>query len=192
VHAVAKAPAGDALKLKPIRIGLYDQYGGSMPSGWTRWLFEQYEFPFQVVYPPTLDAGDLKAKFDVLVFPDGAIRRGNVGGRGTGGGGRGGFAPVTADSVPDEYKGWVGRISDDKTMPQLQKFVESGGSIVTIGSSTSVAEVFGIPVKNYLTEKGPPASAREILHSGSALESERGQPQSAGVRHACAIGRILR
>ena len=52
VHAVAKAPAGDALKLKPVRIGLYDQYGGSMPSGWTRWLFEQYEFPFEVVYPP--------------------------------------------------------------------------------------------------------------------------------------------
>ena len=51
VHAVAKAPTGDAMKLKPIRIGLYDQYGGSMPSGWTRWLFEQYEFPFEVVYP---------------------------------------------------------------------------------------------------------------------------------------------
>ena len=68
VHALAKAPAGDALKLKPIRIGLYDSYGGSMPSGWTRWLFEQYEMPFQVVYPATLDAGDLKNKFDVLVF----------------------------------------------------------------------------------------------------------------------------
>ena len=78
VHAVAKAPAGDALKLKPIRIGLYDSYGGSMPSGWTRWLFEQYEFPFQVVYPATLDAGDLKSKFDVLVFTDGAIRRGGA------------------------------------------------------------------------------------------------------------------
>ncbi len=65
VHAVAKAPSGDALKLKPIRIGLYDSYGGSMPSGWTRWLFEQYEFPFQVVYPSTLDAGDLRSKFDV-------------------------------------------------------------------------------------------------------------------------------
>ena len=37
-----------------------------MPSGWTRWLFEQYEFPFQVVYPQTLDAGDLKSKFDVI------------------------------------------------------------------------------------------------------------------------------
>ena len=47
VMAEAKAPGGPALKLKPVRIGLYDQYGGSMPSGWTRWLFEQYEFPFR-------------------------------------------------------------------------------------------------------------------------------------------------
>jgi hypothetical protein len=158
VHAVAKAPAGEALKLKPIRIGLYDQYGGSMPSGWTRWLFEQYEFPFQVVYPAALDAGDLKAKFDVIVFPDGAIRRGNAGGRGQG---RGGFGANT-EPVPDEYKDWVGRISDDKTMPQLQKFVESGGSVLTIGSSTSVAEVFGIPVKNHLTEKGPDGKDRPL------------------------------
>ena len=80
VHAVAKAPSGDALKLKPIRIGLYDSYGGNMPAGWTRWLFEQYEFPFQMVYPTTLDAGDLKSKFDVIVFTDGEIRRGGAGG----------------------------------------------------------------------------------------------------------------
>ncbi len=93
VHALAKAPAGDALKLKPIRIGLYDSYGGSMPAGWTRWLFEQYDFPAQTVYPATLDAGDLKSKFDVLVFTDGAARLGaggGRGGRGGGGGGRGG------------------------------------------------------------------------------------------------------
>ncbi len=155
-HAVAKAPAGEALKLKPIRIALLDQYGGSMPSGWTRWLFEQYEFPFQVVYPPALDAGDLKSKFDVLVFPDGAIRRGNAGGRGQG---RGGAQP---DSVPPEYRDRVGRITDEKTVPQLRKFLESGGSIVTVGSSTSVAEVFGIPVKNYLTEKGPDGKDRPL------------------------------
>ena len=36
------------MKLKPVRIGLWDQYGGSMPSGWTRWIFEQCEFPFEV------------------------------------------------------------------------------------------------------------------------------------------------
>jgi len=158
VHAVAKAPSGDALKLKPIRIGLYDQFGGSMPSGWTRWLFEQYEFPFEVVYPPALDAGDLKSKFDVLVFADGAIRRGGATGRG---GGAGFGAPDPA-AIPPEYKNVAGRITDDKTMPQLKKFVESGGSIVTIGSSTSLAEVFGLPVKNYLTEKGPDGKDRAL------------------------------
>jgi hypothetical protein len=101
VYAVAKAPAGDALKIKPIRIGLYDSYGGSMPSGWTKWLFEQYEMPFQVVYPTMLDAGDLKSKFDVIVFVAGTLGgRGGRNGRrcsggrrrasGGGGGGAGG------------------------------------------------------------------------------------------------------
>src|SRR5205807_7075315 len=102
VHAVAKAPGGEGLRIKPIRIGLYDQYGGLMPSGWTRWLFEQYEFPFEVVYPPALDTGDLKSKFDVLVFTDGAIRRGaTAGGRGMGAGGF--FAPPDPSAIPPEY-----------------------------------------------------------------------------------------
>ena len=59
--------------LKPVRIGLWDRYGGSMPSGWTRWLLEQFEFPFRVVYPPELDKGGLREKFDVLILVDGAI-----------------------------------------------------------------------------------------------------------------------
>jgi hypothetical protein len=159
-YAVATAPKGEAMKLKPIRIGLYDSYGGSMPSGWTRWLFEQYEFPFTVIYPKNLDAGDLKSKFDVIVLTDGAVRRGGAGGRGGGGGGRGGAQDP--NSIPEEYRDHLGTISDATTMPALKKFVESGGSVVTIGSSTSIAEVFGIPVKNYLTEKGPDGKDRAL------------------------------
>src|SRR2546427_1786540 len=91
--AVPARPAGDAMKLKPVRIGLYDQYGGSMPSGWVRWMFEQYEFPFEVVYPKGLDAGNLSAKYDVIVFVDGGIPAapGAGGGRGGGGGDVGDF-----------------------------------------------------------------------------------------------------
>ena len=61
VEAVAKAPSGTGAtaRLRPLRIGLWDTYGGSMPSGWTRWLLEQFEFPFQVVFPKTLDEGNL-------------------------------------------------------------------------------------------------------------------------------------
>ena len=99
-----------------------------------------------------------------------------AGGRGGGGGGFGRGA-VDPESIPDEYRDHLGSITDEKTMPQLKKFVESGGSIVTIGSSTSMAEVFGLPVKNYLTEKGPDGKdralpRREVLHSGVAAEDE--------------------
>ena len=70
---VSERPAGGLYKLAKPRLGLWDQYGGSMPSGHVRWLLEQFEFDFEVVYPQTLDAGNLKAKYDVLLFPDGGI-----------------------------------------------------------------------------------------------------------------------
>jgi hypothetical protein len=149
VYAMAKAPAGEALKIKPVRIGLYDQFGGLMPSGWTRWLFEQFEFPFEVVYPQTLDAGNLKSKFDVLVFTDGAIRRGAATGRGMRG-----AAQIDPQSVPEEFRGWLGRITVEKTVPMVKQFVESGGSVLTVGSSTSMADLLGVPVSNYLVEQG--------------------------------------
>jgi hypothetical protein len=192
VYALAKAPSGDALKIKPIRIGLYDSYGGSMPSGWTRWLFEQYEMPFQVVYPTMLDAGDLKSKFDVIVFVAGTLGGGR-GGRGVGGAPVGGDAPPAgaaagADAtaaaangragrggrgggggrggnanVPEEYRERVGRVSEDITVPALKKFVELGGTLVTIGSSTNSAVTdFALPVKSYLTEMGPDGRERNL------------------------------
>lgn len=157
VYAVAQAPTGAAFRIPRIRIGLYDQYGGLMPSGWTRWLFEQYEFPFEMVYPQTLDAGDLRSRFDVLVFPDGAMRAAGAGGRG-GGGGRGG-AP---EDVPEEYRAWEGRITPEKTIPQIERFVDSGGAVITVGSSTSMAELLGVPVSNSLTEKGPDGRQRAL------------------------------
>jgi hypothetical protein len=141
-HGVVKAPTGEAMKIRPIRIGLYDQYGGNMPSGWTRWLFEQYDFPFTTVNADTLDAGDIKSKFDVLVLTDGAARLADSGpGSRGGGGGRGGNANLPG-----------GRITAEKTVAQLKRFVELGGTIVSIGSSTTVGQALGLPVKNFLTE----------------------------------------
>ncbi len=141
VQGAATAPSGAMTRINPVRIGLYDQYGGLMPSGWTRWLFEQFEFPFELVYPQTIDAGNLRSKFDVIVFTDGAYRRAGRGGRGGGGG-------PAADpvNIPAEYRGWLGRITEDKSIPEIKKFVEAGGAIVTVGSSTGIAEVMGIAV----------------------------------------------
>jgi hypothetical protein len=130
------------------RIALWDTYGGSMQSGWTRWMFEQYHFPFKVVYPQEFDAGDLKSKFDVIVFVGGAIP-GVGGGRGGfgGGGGRGG-----AQEVPAEFTTWTGRITPEKTIPQLKAFLEAGGTIVTVGSSANLAYQLKLPVHNALVD----------------------------------------
>ena len=183
VYAVAKSPAGEAYKLKPIRIGLYDQYGGLMPAGWIRWIFEQYEFPFEMVYPKTLDAGDLKSKFDVIVFTDGAYRRPGLGGRGGGG-----FANRIPDDVPEQYQAWLGTITGDKTIPQIKKFVDSGGSVVTIGSSTTMGEILGVPVTNHLVEKGPdgkdrPLPAEKFYIPGTLLKAniDNTQPLAFGM-----------
>ena len=145
----AKRPAGDAIQLKPIRIGLYDEYGGLMTAGWIRWLFEQYEFPFELVYPKALDAGNLRARFDVLVFSDGAYRS-----RGSERATMLESNPPRSEEIPEQYRSHLGKLTEETTIPQLQKLLAAGGSIVTIGSSTGIAELLGVPLENHLTEMG--------------------------------------
>lgn len=158
--ATTAKPAGEALKLNPVRIGLWDQYGGSMPSGWIRYIFElTHPVKYDLVFPPALDAGNLAQKYDVLIFPDGAIpaAAGEAGG-GRGGamagpaaaGGRGAMAGPS--NIPAEYQGRQGRITAETTIPMLKKFVEDGGTIIAIGDSASIAGHLGIPAGNGLVE----------------------------------------
>ncbi len=128
------------------RIGLADRYGGSMPSGWIRFLLEQFEFPFEVVYPERLDTGNLHKDFDLLIFPDGLISA--RGGRFGGGGGR----DPKPEDVPPEYRDHLGAITAARTVPALQEFMHAGGTVVTIGGSTSLAQMLGLPFSNHLAE----------------------------------------
>jgi hypothetical protein len=70
--AVAAKPAGEAMMLRRPRIALWDRSGGSVPSGWTRYVLEKFEFPFTVVSQDVLEQGKLAEKFDALVFVDDA------------------------------------------------------------------------------------------------------------------------
>ena len=195
--AAAAQPRGEALQLRSSRIGLWDRYGGSMESGHIRWLFEQeYPVPYELVYAPALNAGNLRSKFDVLIFPEGGIpaeggRGGRLGGAAApdaaagiagpaapgaaaaagGRGGRGG-----AGNVPDEYKDQVGNVNAAQTIPALRRFVEEGGTIVTIGGSTSLAQYFGLPVSSALTETDAAGAVKRLPNTkfyvpGSVLET---------------------
>jgi len=172
--AVAQVPTGAAIELHPTRLALVDQYGGSMPSGWIRWLLEQFEFPFTVVYPQALDAGDLHAKYDVILFADGSIRPPNARGFG-GGGGYFGRMALKPEDVPEEFRPWMGNITAAKTIPQLAAFVNDGGTVLAIGSSTSIAAYLKLPIVNAPMEmvKGQlqPVPADRFYIPGSLLKA---------------------
>jgi hypothetical protein len=164
---IQTSPKGEALQMGPVRIGLWDQYGGSMPSGWTRWLFEQYEFPFEVVYPPKLDAGDLKSQFDVLVFVTGAIPAGEV--NLTPHSRSRGFGSMRPANIPAEYEDRLGGITADKTIPHLLKFMEEGGTVLTIGSSINLGGFAGVSAKSHLVDETGNPLPREVYFVPSSI-----------------------
>lgn len=147
IFTAVNTKPNDMLPVQPMRIALWDRYGGSMPSGWLRWIFEQYHFPAQVIYAKEIDGGKLNDKYDVIVFVDGAIpsmraeeaspymER----------------EPKTED-IPAMYHNTLGRISPQKSIPAIKSFIENGGKVIAIGSSANLAYHLNLPVKNALTE----------------------------------------
>ncbi len=169
-EAVDFIPTVKSNELKPVRIGLWDRYGGSMPSGWTRWLLEQFEFSFEVVYPKTLNEGNLNKNYDLLIFVDGAIpplktanssqsqypeRASNV----------------KPESIPVEFRNWLGSITADTTIPKLKEFLNDGGSILTIGTSTALGYYNNLPLTNHMVNsKGEQLPREEYFIPASILQ----------------------
>jgi hypothetical protein len=136
-----------------------------MASGWTKWMLEQFEYPFEVVYPQRLDAGDLNKDFDVQLFASDMIP-----------------ADLSAaaqrpqpapDSIPAEYRSWLGHITAEKTVPQLDAFARAGGSVVTIGSAHRLAAAMGAPVQDVLTRAdGKPLASTDFFIPGAVMKTE--------------------
>ena len=171
---VSTTPSSSALKIGPVRIGLWDRYGGSTASGWTRWLFEQFEFPYQLVFPKDLDAGNLNDKFDVLVFVSNAIPPGgvNMAPRAST---REGTQP-NAEDIPAEYRGGSDTSPPRRRSRSLRSFSRRAARS-SIGSSTNLGPHLGLPMGNHLVDRNGnfknrpvdlqklrPQDARRLVH----------------------------
>jgi hypothetical protein len=143
--------------LKRVRVALVDRYGGWSTAGWIRWLLERYEFPFDVVYPPLLDAGNLGSRYDVVILPSEAVPH------------HGGAWKDLPDAatIPSDYADEVGEITRTQTIPALKRFVESGGTVLAIGRATALARYLDLPVSQPLA----PLPARSFLVPGSVLRA---------------------
>jgi hypothetical protein len=154
-------------ELKRQRIGMYQRYGGgNMDEGWTRWVLEQWGFPYTSVMDKEIKAGGLEAKYDVIILPADSVAA-MTGERPEGpaaaGRGRGGFGGPPAN-VPPEYRSGFGREGSDA----LKAFVQKGGTVVTFGEAGALPiERFGLPLRNVVADRRP----TEFWSPGSTLKA---------------------
>jgi hypothetical protein len=105
----------------------------------------------------------LNAKYDVLIFVDGGIPAAS----------QTSSTPLQIiPNVPAEYANQQGRVTTDKTMPEIKRFIESGGTVITIGdSSMNLAQYLRLPVENHLTENGQALPRTKFFTPGSLLSA---------------------
>ena len=129
----ASQKAANWKQLRRPRIGLYKSFVPASDEGWTRWLLEQFEFAYASVSNGEIQAGHLRDRYDVVVFPDQPLRDLQDG-----------FAK---GAMPEEFTGGI----EDSGARALREFAAQGGTLVFLNRSTGYAtEMLGVKAKNVL------------------------------------------
>jgi len=129
----------DAYKINTPRVAMYKSYVASMDEGWTRFIFENYDFPVASLSDADVRAGNLRAKYDVVLIPGELSERQIIEGH-------------RAGTVPPEYAGGMGEAG----VQSLREFVNDGGTLVAMDAAVEfAARQFALPVTNVLVDVRP-------------------------------------
>ena len=125
----AQRPSSGTVRLGAARVGVYHAWGGNMDEGWTRWLLEQFEFPYVGVHDEDIRAGKLSERFDAIVLPDATYKEMLTG--------------LSPHTMPDEYTGGM----TPRGVANLYEFVAGGGTLIAMDNASELPLVaFGLPV----------------------------------------------
>ena len=124
-----KSPIANPIK-PGIRIGIYqNSRAGNMDEGWTRYVFDSFNVPYQSLSETSINADNARAKFDVIVLPSEQSR----------------VAP-DADTDAESARG-----ISDAGFKNLARFVEDGGTLICFdGSCGQLIKQWRLPLKNVL------------------------------------------
>jgi len=145
-YAVASAPAVKSHDVDIPRIGYIHSWTRTQDEGWVRAALDTYGVPYQYFGENSVaKMGDLRAKFDVILYPHGGSGVGNVGGGRGGRGGGGADVPVPYKSTkqfpalgfPDSTDDIRGALGEDG-MKSLYAFVQHGGTLITEGNTSQI------------------------------------------------------
>ncbi len=102
-----------------------------MDEGWTRWVFDHYEFPYTLVHNKDVKAGNLHDRFDAIVIPD--ERPKDI------------LEGLDYSTIVPEYKGGLG----NDGWKALEDFVHEGGTLVALGEASDLLiDKLPLPVKD--------------------------------------------
>ncbi|HEX9581263.1 MAG TPA: M14 metallopeptidase family protein [Gemmatimonadales bacterium] len=154
IRGLAAAPPAELGALRRSRLGVYRTYVTEWVDdwvageGWTRWMFDQYGIRYDSVMNRDVRAGNLGARFDVMVIPDQGV--GDIlGGYREG---RRQFELPHQALPPAQYVGGIGT----EGVQQLRAFVEGGGTLVLVDRACDLAtDHLGLPVRNVLAGLSP-------------------------------------
>src|SRR3954468_21377944 len=145
--AVATAPNVKTHDLDVPRIGYIHSWTRTQDEGWWRAAFDTFGVPYTYFADQKLKEGNLRAKYDVLVFP-------HVGGSAVSqvnGMPKTGNAPLPYKKTPetpnlayvdssDDIRGGMGL----EGLAELVKFVQEGGTLITEGSTATILPAYGV------------------------------------------------
>ena len=145
--AVGAAPKARTHQLDVPRIGYVHSWTRTQDEGWWRAALDRYGVPYTYFADQKLRDGNLRAKYDVIVFP-------HVGGSSVSqvnGMARTGKAPLpyrkTAETPnlgfldsSDDIRGGMGL----EGLAELVKFVREGGTLITEGSTAAIFPDYGL------------------------------------------------
>ncbi len=158
-RSMNETPAG--FSAKKIRVGLYEPWAGNIDEGWTKWILEQFHFPFTVLHNDDVRAGHLRSKFDSILIAEMATRQIVDG--------------MQPGTVPGRYAGGIG----DEGVEALREFVEQGGTLVALGNASQFAiDRFSLPVTNVVAG----LRSDQFFCSGALLRTDvKEHPVTAGL-----------
>ena len=145
-------------EVKRLRIGMYKRYlGGNIDEGWTRFLLEQFGFPYKSVMDAELKKGDLNANYDVIILPEDSTAALTGERRET--------SSRFQEEFPPEYRSGFGKEGVDA----LKAFVDKGGVLVALGGSGGFAvDKFELRLRNVVAG----LSTQQFWCPGSTLHVE--------------------
>ena len=145
----------EAFYLRAVKLGLYKPWTANEDEGWTRFILEQFKFPYKSIYSSNMASDNLRGDFDVIIIPDMAPDQ-IINGR------RKSKPNMYSPKVPDAYRDGITRDG----VKNLTEFVEKGGVLITLNRACDFAiEELGLPAENALQ-----SIEREFLSSSSLLE----------------------